>query len=64
MSDGGWPPVGGQFRQPDRAPFFRLTQAFGLRSLRKNGYVPKNDLRPAGSSADIQYGKKTISHNL
>ena len=45
MSDGGWPPVGGQFRQPDRAPFFRLTQAFGLRSLRKNGYVPNNDFK-------------------
>ena len=39
MSDGGRPPVGGRFRQPDRTPFFRLTPAFGLRSLRKNGYV-------------------------
>ena len=43
VSDGGRPPVGGQFRQPDRTPFFRLTPAFGLRSLRKNGYVPALD---------------------
>ena len=33
-------PVGGRFRQPDRTPFFRPTPAFGLRSLRKYGYVP------------------------
>ena len=41
VSDGGRPPVGDRFRvrQPDRTPFFRLTPAFGLRSLRKNGYV-------------------------
>ena len=39
VSDGGRPPVGGWFRQPDRTLFFRLTPAFGLRSLRKNGYV-------------------------
>ena len=39
VSDGGRPPVGGRFRQPDRTPFFRLTPALGLRSLRKNGYV-------------------------
>ena len=38
-SDGGRPPVGGRFRQLDRTPFFRLTPAFGLCSLRKNGYV-------------------------
>ena len=39
VSDGARPPVGGRFRQPDRIPFFWLTQAFGLRSIRKNGYV-------------------------
>ena len=39
VSDGGGPPVGGRLRQSDRTPFFRLTPAFGLRSLRKNGYV-------------------------
>ena len=33
-------PVGGRFRQLNRTPLFRLTPAFGLRSLRKNGYVP------------------------
>ena len=38
--DDGRPPVGGLFRQQDRTPFFLLTPAFGLRSLRKNGYVP------------------------
>ena len=36
---GGRRPVGSRFRQPDRTPFFRLTPAFGLRSLRKNAYV-------------------------
>ena len=40
VSDGGRPPVGGRFRQSDRTPFFRHTPAFGLRSSRKNGYVP------------------------
>ena len=35
----GRAPVGGRFREPDRTPFFRLTPAFGLRSLRKNGYL-------------------------
>ena len=30
------PPVSGRFRQSDRTPFFWLTPAFGLRSLRKN----------------------------
>ena len=39
VSDGGRPPVGGRFRQPDRTPFLRLTPAFGLRSLRKNDNV-------------------------
>ena len=39
VSDDGRPPVGGRFRQQDRSPFFLLTPAFGLRSLRKNGYV-------------------------
>ena len=39
VSDGGRPPVGGRFRHPDRSLFFRLTPAFGLCSLRKNGYV-------------------------
>ena len=45
VSDGGRPLVGGRFGQPDRTPFFRLIPAFGLRSLRKNGYVlsGKND---------------------
>ena len=36
---GGQPPVGGRFRQPYRTPFFRLTPAFSLRPLRKNGCV-------------------------
>ena len=39
VSDGGRPPVGGRFRQPDRTPFFLLTPVLGLRSLRNNGYV-------------------------
>ena len=39
VSDGGQPPVGGRFCQPDRSPFCRLTPAFALRSLWKNGYV-------------------------
>ena len=39
VSDGGRPPVGGRFRQPDRTPPFRLTPAFGLRSLRNNGHA-------------------------
>ena len=39
MSDDGRPPVGDRFRHPDRKPFFQLTPALGLRSLRKNGYV-------------------------
>ena len=37
--------TGRRFRQPDRTPFFRLTPAFGLRSLRKNGYVLHTDPR-------------------
>ena len=44
-SEGGRPPVGRRFRQPDRTPFFRLTPAFGLPSLRKNGYVQITALR-------------------
>ena len=37
--DGGRPPVGSRFRQPDsdRTPFFRLNPAFGFRSRRKTG---------------------------
>ena len=30
VSNGGRPPVGGRFRQPDRTPFFRLTPALDL----------------------------------
>ena len=30
VSNGGRPPVGCRFHQPDRTPFFRLTPAFGL----------------------------------
>ena len=39
MSDGSLLPVGGWFRQQDRTPFFLLTPAFGLRSLRKDENV-------------------------
>ena len=37
--DGGRSPVGGRFRQLDRTSFLRHTPAFGLRLLRKNGYI-------------------------
>ena len=50
LSDGGRPPVIGQFRRRDGTPtpIFRLTQAFGLRSLRKNGYVRARTCRMLG----------------
>ena len=63
VSDGGRPPVGGPFRQPDRTPFsgFLLTPAFGLRSLRKNGYVPWLHCRcPGRPSLWVNAGPKFL----
>ena len=50
VSDGGRPQVGGRFRQPDKTPFFRLTPAFGLRSLDTFGPHPKRRATYSGGS--------------
>ena len=49
VSDGGRPPVGGRFRQP----YFRLTPAFGLRSLRNE----RTDTFRADSDHDFQFSR-------
>ena len=53
VSDGGRPPVGGRFRQPDRTPYFRLTPAFGLRSLCNE----RTDTFRADSDHDFQFSR-------